>query len=175
MADPMAQARAFIDSIFGAVGKVTRCFICVADGLLPSDDERVAEHARVREFYNHNSVPRHFISSHLKELHGYALGSCLISYGINLRDISHLQNHAEGGHGIRLAIKAEIIICYGHNKNSEGTTQPTTSIIYIITFPFSHYIFSVPSPLVTESALELIELITDWARDSARTEQGFQR
>lgn len=33
MADPMAQVRAFIDLIFGAVGKVTRCFVCVADCL----------------------------------------------------------------------------------------------------------------------------------------------
>lgn len=59
------------------VSQVKRWFFCIAIAptLFP-DDPNLPE--RTREFYNHGTLSKHFISHHLKPLHAEAQTSCPI-------------------------------------------------------------------------------------------------
>lgn len=98
---PLEQAHAFKASVFGNVGSVSRCFVCIAKVLtLPPDSPSLASLAR--PFYNHNSLSRHFINVHLSPLSDEAMGHCPICLPlVSLDNKRHLQRHAEDIHGIR--------------------------------------------------------------------------
>lgn len=98
---PLELARQIRKSVFGKVGDVLRCFICVAKALtlLPGDPS-VDEHLRL--YANHSSLVRHFERQHLKSIAVNAVGECPIcSPAVALENKMHLQNHAEVPHGIR--------------------------------------------------------------------------
>lgn len=97
----LEQAHAFKASVFGDVGIVPRCFVCIAKVLtLPPDSPSLPSLAR--HFYNHNSLSRHFINVHLSPLSDEAMGYCPICLPlVPLDNKCHLQRHAEDTHGIR--------------------------------------------------------------------------
>lgn len=54
-----------------------------------------------RDFYDHTSLSKHFINSHLKPLADNVKMACPICPEVTLFDKNHLRNHAEGIHGIK--------------------------------------------------------------------------
>lgn len=97
--DPLKLAQNFRNSVFGSVGEIRKCFICIAKALtLYPDDPNLG--ALTRSFYDRNSLSRHFTSVHLSTIDDDAVGECPICT-IPLEHKMHLQSHAEEVHGIR--------------------------------------------------------------------------
>jgi hypothetical protein len=99
--DPVAMARSYRESTYGKVGKVERCFVCVAVALtLPPDDVNLP--TRTRPYYNHHSLKRHFIKDHLEPWEAQPVRHCPICVpAVIIFDKAHFQNHAEAVHGIK--------------------------------------------------------------------------
>lgn len=98
--DPLRLAQMIRASAFGRVGKVHRCFVCVAKALtLYPDDPNVD--VLLRWVERHDSLTRHFVLVHLRNIATDATGQCPLCPDVHLNDKMHLQQHAEVVHGIR--------------------------------------------------------------------------
>ncbi|KAG6354084.1 hypothetical protein INS49_005055 [Diaporthe citri] len=95
------RARKLRNSVFGQVGQVRRCFVCVWKALtLSSSDENLP--SLTPEFYNNNSLTRHFIRTHLDPMDDDAVADYPICVPVvRLNSKMHLRNHAETAHGLR--------------------------------------------------------------------------
>lgn len=100
--DPLQRARQLRSSVLGPVGKVNRCFFCVAKALtMPPVDPNI--HELTRNFSGHPSLSRHFISHHLnqEDLVDKQILCPICVPKVVLYDKMHLQSHAQVVHGIK--------------------------------------------------------------------------